>query len=256
MSQTTYSKSPVWNNDGTKAHNIGAAGTNYFAAPQGWVAQAAGVFRGVITAISGSGTVVTVTCAAGHGYPVGTYGPVVIQGSNIAAFNGYVPSITVTSSTAFTFASTATGVYTSGATVALHEVVVPVGGLDTVYADLIVIPTFTATVLPASGTTLGAGTLIKVQLTASEAVFLNTLNGVPYVNITIGGVTKRAVLDPAETTATVLDFDYTTVAGDAGAIVVTNAIQLNGGQILDVAGNHSQGFTPGTFTAPTTTATI
>ncbi len=261
MSQLNYTNSPRWNNDGFAANNTSSstnqAGKQYFAHAMGWVAPLGGT-GALVSSLVGSAGTVTVTTAAAHNYQTGY--TAVIAGATNTAFNG-VYTVTVTGATTFTYTNATVATENpSTARTGLIEVVAPIGGLDVIYADLIVVPTFTAAVTPTTGTTLGAGTKITVTLTSTEPLSINEDKGTPYVGITIGGVAKNAVLNTADSTSTTLAFEYTTVTGDSGAIVVTNAIVLNGGQILDVAGTGTTtantAFIPSTFTAPTTTATI
>jgi hypothetical protein len=143
----------------------------------------------------------------------------------------------------------------------IYEVIVAIGGLDTVFADFLTIPTFTSGIVLA-GTGVGGtfhyitGDIFKVTLTASEPIAYNVAGGLPYITVTINGTARRAYLDMAETTSTNLDFDYILVAGDvatAGQVTVGTAITLNGAVVNDIAGNHVAGFTPGTFVAPVVT---
>jgi hypothetical protein len=75
--------------------------------------QLAGPITAAVSTVTGSGTVVTYTTSAAHGFSVGQY--VTITGVTPTAYNLTNAVIaTVPTSTTFTVANTATGTYTSG----------------------------------------------------------------------------------------------------------------------------------------------
>ena len=86
---------------------------------------------------------------------------------------------------------------------------------------------------PAGGATYGLGERIEVQVTFNKAV---TVTGTPRLALTIGAATRQASYASGASTATVLAFRYTVVAGDAdanGISVGASALTLNGGEIDD-----------------------
>ena len=74
-----------------------------------------------------------------------------------------------------------------------------------------------------------------------------TTGGVPYITLTIGGVTKTAAYSSGSGTTTLV-FRYSLASGDAGALATGTGITLNGGTIKDAPGNSATL----TFSAPTT----
>ena len=97
---------------------------------------------------------------------------------------------------------------------------------------------------PSRGTSYNIGATITVQVTFSKAVvvgrrtYTRNNNGFPFLNLTIGNATRRAInkapreylADPPSTTHT---FRYTVVEGDYdsdGIGIAANALDLNGGR--------------------------
>jgi hypothetical protein len=109
------------------------------------------------------------------------------------------------------------------------------------------IPTISGVAPPTSGT-YASGQNLDFTTTFSEAVNVVTTGGTPYIALTIGGITKRAVYVSGGG-STALVFRYILASGDAGAIATGTSITMNGGTIKDSAGNSATL----TFTAPTTT---
>ncbi len=107
-------------------------------------------------------------------------------------------------------------------------------------------PTISGVAPPTSGT-YASGQNLDFTTTFSEAVNVVTTGGTPYIALTIGGITKRAVYVSGGG-STALVFRYILASGDAGAIATATGITTNGGTIKDSAGNNATL----TFTSPTT----
>ena len=87
--------------------------------------------------------------------------------------------------------------------------------------------------------TLNAGDVVSVTVTMSEATSVATSGGTPQVALNIGGTTVQAVY-ASGSGSTALVFNYTVLAGqtDANGIsIAANSLLLNGGTLLDSAGN-------------------
>ncbi len=95
---------------------------------------------------------------------------------------------------------------------------------------------------------------MNFTVTASEAVTVDTTGGTPRLAIDIGGTTKYATYVSGSGSST-LTFTYTTQPGDIDldGISVTSPLQMNGGTIMDAAGN---ALSPLTFSVPTTTGIL
>ena len=95
---------------------------------------------------------------------------------------------------------------------------------------------------------------MNFTVTASEAVTVDTTGGTPRLALDIGGVTRYASYASGSGSAN-LTFTYTTQAGDIDldGITVTSPLQMNGGTIMDAAGN---ALSPLTFSVPTTTGIL
>ena len=83
---------------------------------------------------------------------------------------------------------------------------------------------------PSSGD-LGAGKTVSFALSTSEPV---TVSGTPQLALNDGGT---ALYNAAASTATTLAFTYTVAAGQNVAALAATSLSLNGGSILDGAGN-------------------
>ena len=118
----------------------------------------------------------------------------------------------------------------------------------------IVIDTTPATVSSVSTTTAtgiyAAGVVIPIAVTFNEPVTVNTGGGTPRIQLNVAPTTRYATY-AGGTGTTTLTFDYTVVAEDGSSALdyaSTGALGLNGGTILDAAGNAS------TLTLPAQTA--
>lgn len=257
MSQFSLTKKPEWNNDGLLPNHVS---TNVYPSPRGWVAPKPGVPKTTITGMTWSGGVVTVT-APNHGLVAGPKTKSLIIGVVPTAYNGYYPTVTYVDVNTFSYPLTSNpGVVTTQGKACQSEVIVAIGGLDVLYADLIVLPTFTAVASYSGAAHMVTGDILTVTLTASEAVaFQNiTATSYPYVNVVIGTNTRPVYYSTSLSTPTSLVFKYTVIAGDVatlGNVVGSGTLNLNGSVIQDVAGTagtHNTAFTPGAFTAPVT----
>ena len=87
--------------------------------------------------------------------------------------------------------------------------------------------------------TLNAGDVLSVTVTLSEATTVATTGGTPQLALSIGGTTVQAAYASGSGSAALV-FNYTVLAGqtDANGIsVAANGLSLNGGTLLDAAGN-------------------
>ena len=87
--------------------------------------------------------------------------------------------------------------------------------------------------------TLNVGDVVSATVTLSEATSVATTGGTPQVALNIGGTTVQAAY-ASGTGSTALVFNYTVLAGqtDANGIsIAANSLLLNGGTLLDAAGN-------------------
>jgi hypothetical protein len=100
-----------------------------------------------------------------------------------------------------------------------------------------IVPTIVSITPPANGT-YKTGDNLDFQFTFSEPVVVDTANGTPQVQLTVGSTTVYATYLTGTGTPT-LTFRYTVQAGhlDTDGITVASPIQLNGGTIKDNAGN-------------------
>ena len=78
---------------------------------------------------------------------------------------------------------------------------------------------------------MGAGKTVSFALSTSEPV---TVSGTPELALNDGGT---ALYNAAASTATTLAFTYTVAAGQNVAALAATSLSLNGGSILDGAGN-------------------
>jgi hypothetical protein len=141
------------------------------------------------------------------------------------------------------------------------EILVAIGGLVPKNTDASVLPTFTLAV-PANGT-YPVGSVLTFTLTASDAI---TVVGTPSIDVTIGANVRQAQYDSASSTATVLNFKYTTITGDAApsGVVVAPSIDLNTtgkgkSKIVDTIANSGGENVPAsalTFTVPSTVGIV
>lgn len=89
--------------------------------------------------------------------------------------------------------------------------------------------------------TYGAGEVIPVTVTFNDAVFVNTLNGIPTITLVVAqtGQTTRQIPYTSGSGTNTLTFNYTVQPGDASPDLDyqnTTALQTNGGTIRDNAG--------------------
>ena len=99
------------------------------------------------------------------------------------------------------------------------------------------VPTVTATAVSSSPDANGSyetGEVIQVTVTFTEAVTVDTTNGTPSLELTIGSNTRDAEYAAADSTATALVFAYPVTTNDHdqnGISIDANALELNGGAI-------------------------
>jgi len=87
--------------------------------------------------------------------------------------------------------------------------------------------------------TLNAGDVVSVTVTMNEATTVATTGGTPQLALNIGGTTVQAAY-VSGSGSNALVFNYTVLAGqtDANGIsIAANSLSLNGGTLLDAAGN-------------------
>jgi Ca2+-binding RTX toxin-like protein len=85
------------------------------------------------------------------------------------------------------------------------------------------------------------GDVISFTLQFSKAVYVTTTGGTPRLQLETGAIDRYAVYSGGSGTDT-LSFSYTVQAGDSSADldqVSSNALELNGGSIRDIAGNNA-----------------
>jgi hypothetical protein len=85
--------------------------------------------------------------------------------------------------------------------------------------------------------TLNAGDVVTVTVTLSEAV---AVTGTPQLGLTVGSTVVQASYIATGSTATQLKFNYTILPNQTdanGIAIAANSLRLNGGTILDLAGN-------------------
>ena len=236
MSQANYINKPLWIADGSLPRNrIGNAAANIYASPFGWIAPASGVGTFSISAISGAAGVVTVNTVNNHNLV--NLAPVMITGvTTTLGYNGYWNPITVTGPTSFTYVSAVTGVgvVTNAKVSKSWEVMVAIGELAAVIADIAVLPTYTATLvysmgiasISAAGVTATAVTTSPHGLVTGAAV---TVSGSSVANFNVSSGVSLIVIDPitftytiASTTATstTAGMNYTTLTtGKVGGVL-------------------------------------
>jgi hypothetical protein len=87
--------------------------------------------------------------------------------------------------------------------------------------------------------TLNAGDVVSVTVTLSEATTVATTGGTPQLALNIDGTTVQAAY-ASGSGSTALVFNYTVLAGQTdpnGISIAANSLSLNGGTLLDAAGN-------------------
>ena len=103
------------------------------------------------------------------------------------------------------------------------------------------VPLITAVAVTGTDSNLGVGEQIFVTLSISEIVTVDTSGGTPFFVINVGGVNKNASYLSGSGSQT-LRFAYTVADGDSdvvGGITATaNALNLNGGSIIDSSGTN------------------
>ena len=90
---------------------------------------------------------------------------------------------------------------------------------------------------PAASGAYAAGETIIVEVAFSEEV---TVSRAPYIELDIGGESRRATLAASQGTGSRIAFEYEVQSGDAdhdGVGISANSLRLNGGDIHDRAGN-------------------
>ena len=103
-------------------------------------------------------------------------------------------------------------------------------------------PSFTTSLTSATGvlnSTLNAGDVVTATVFTSEMAFVDTTNGVPYLNLNMGGTTVQASYAGGSGTS-LLRFSYTILATQTdtnGISIDANSLSLNSGSITDRAGN-------------------
>lgn len=255
MSLYNYTTKPAWSANGQRPAGTPLstfANANTYAAPQGWVQGAVGTATAT-TAGSSTGTTATIT-AVGHGLVSGQQA--LVTGVTPEGYNGYV-TVTVTDADTFTYTTTGSNLGAAsvqGKVFKAVEVVAAISSLDTVYADAIVAPGFTAAVTYSGTSAMITGDILTVTVSSTEEV---VVGGSPKIAVTIGANTRQAAFDQASSTTTSLVFKYTIVAGDVAlAGNVSVAATTNGGQIADVLPANKRQPVTVSFTAPnTSTAT-
>lgn len=246
MSQANYTTKPDWVADGAKSRT-GYAAANIFASRHGWIAPIAGMGHIVPSSMSGNGATITVN-ATGHKLVAG--GEVLITGvATTTAYNGLWTVASTPTPNQFTITSTVTG--TADVTVAKmyknYEVMVALGQLEAVRADIAVVPTYTAAATYSGTSHVVTGDIITITLTASEPV---EMANAPKVALNFN-LTQRLATADASSTATSLVFKYTVVAGDiATAGQMSVGTSTVGGWVSDVLPENKKSKATVSFTAP------
>lgn len=134
-----------------------------------------------------------------------------------------------------------------------NELLVAIGNLEAKRTDITTPPTVVGVTVNNQVLTTGGTLVVVVQFSEPVAVL-----GTPTINLLVsGGGTRKLTFDSAMSTATMLAFDYTVLAGDvaaAGTVTVGTSINTATGDVYDVlpGGGLSKITTPITFTAPAT----
>ncbi|MBN8524507.1 MAG: hypothetical protein J0M02_04115 [Planctomycetes bacterium] len=92
---------------------------------------------------------------------------------------------------------------------------------------------------PTSDATYSTGAVIQVAVAFSEVVTVSTVGGIPQLRLETGATDANAAYSSGSGSSTLI-FVYTVGSGQNSAdldVTATNALQLNGGTILDAAGN-------------------
>ncbi|MFX3634800.1 MAG: S-layer homology domain-containing protein [Candidatus Pristimantibacillus sp.] len=98
-------------------------------------------------------------------------------------------------------------------------------------------PKFTGLTASASGT-YGVGDELTFILPTSEAVTINTAQGNPELELLIGGTTRTALYDAANSNANQMAFRYTVVGGDYDTDGIgLQQFKLNQAMVTDIMGN-------------------
>ena len=104
------------------------------------------------------------------------------------------------------------------------------------YANKVSTPVLEA---PDNGVSYVLGERVVVKVKFSENMYVKTTDGVPHIELTIGGVTHNAVYHSGSGSK-VLVFHYTVTVNDVdhdGIYIAEDSLSLNGGVITDTAGN-------------------
>ncbi|MDQ4424937.1 Ig-like domain-containing protein [Thalassolituus sp.] len=115
-----------------------------------------------------------------------------------------------------------------------------------------VAPTIAAVQAPADGS-YSTGDELRVSLTFSEDLVINTAGGTPAISLTVGSAPRDAAYVAAESSASTAVFVYTVQTGDNDSDgIAIGSLNLNGGSIRDSASNPANL----SFTAPDTSGVI
>ena len=196
-----------------------------------------------------SDNIITIAGVTPSGYN-GTYRVTVIDANTFTYKNQSI-------STAITVAGTVTP---TGMIYKSSEVLVAIGGLDTLYADASLTPIFSAVISYSGTSTVVTGNTITVTITSSEPV---VVTGNPFITLTIGSSTNFMTYNVASSTSTSLVFTYQVVAGDhatAGNVSV-GATMVGTVSIGDILPNRTvagavQPVSSLSYTAPNTSTTV
>ena len=185
-----------------------------------------------------------------QGTAVLTGTPVMIKESTL---NGYYNSVTRITANQFTAAGgptsqTGTITGTNAEFAKAFEVIWAVGELNSIYADAVVVPTYTASITYSNAAHVVTGDIVTVTLATSEPV---SVQGSPKVVLNVNATTRNLVYDAATSTSTSLKFKYTAVAGDvATAGQVTTGAATVGGYVSDILPESKSQKSTVTFSAP------
>ncbi|MCP4172028.1 MAG: hypothetical protein GY758_14785, partial [Fuerstiella sp.] len=112
--------------------------------------------------------------------------------------------------------------------------------------------TIAAVQAPADGS-YSTGDELRVSLTFSEDLVINTAGGTPAISLTVGSAPRDAAYVAAESSASTAVFVYTVQTGDNDSDgIAIGSLNLNGGSIRDSASNPANL----SFTAPDTSGVI
>ncbi|TLX49745.1 hypothetical protein CWC31_14850 [Pseudoalteromonas ruthenica] len=165
-----------------------------------------------------------------------------LSGSGTAALNFRTAALAAgledTNGIGLTALTLAGGTINDNAGNALDVTLNNVGALSGVLVDSIA-PTVTSVSATTSDGAYGAGEIINVGVTFSEAI--NVTGGVPSLTLETGATDRTVAYSSGSGTNTLM-FTYTVQAGDTSAdldYTTTSALALNGAQVSDSAGNNA-----------------